>query len=696
MSVRRRAKPVHDSHRAATVGCHRYAHHCASGVHIMQAMNEHFSRRLWALLPDIEAAGRRFPVSVLAGILLCAFIFLTQIDFAFFSQPPSNDVQRFNTVLMSAGLTGLFWLTAVAFWVESGCISRRNGIVLGFAGAAAIAGLAAASEIWPHWAALDPLRLMVASLLTVAVSSAVPVSGQAANVRILKALLAIAAASVIALVIFGGVFGPDHFELMSSASAAALSKFDSFAPGAKAVAIGLGLTYFFNWLPASGDASATPVSESENPTSSPEFSRRLLIPFVLVILSILSFNFINAVTRGGGFITINGRAEYPLELSNALLIIMVVPYLFLWPSRGGASPLLRWFVRWWPALMIVPLAFGAVALIQALNPWVHERIRVHGAMFEFHNRTSAGIWALGVALAVLWMPRFRDLRLLVGAFAAMLALTSFGPWGAIGFAQRHNFRQLQGALTHAEYLSHGQIVGQGEIPADSICPDAGALVPIHCRMIIVGALRDLAATRGLGLIESWFDGVSGNPFVAYRAAIPRHGIEDYELLASLTKRFAPTITPEMPVAASVNRYFSFSQPDGIPAWPVAGYEHVAGPINFSQNGTAMFDGPSSPPTDFRFDAGSTAYRVVAKYGRITVTNTASNDGATFDFSGFAHQLTTAQDGGKPPGAILQGTGPLKLSLVVMNLSGHLDAKGDVQDLAGQAMLFIGTRSGVTP
>lgn len=111
-------------------------------------------------------------------------------------------------------------------------------------------------------------------------------------------------------------------------------------------------------------------------------------------------------------------------------------WLVLHPPFMRANPVVRFYRRWWWWLTLIPLALFAYA--------IYVRVAAYGLTLDRLLVILGGIWA--ALLALLFLIRRTDIRLIPGLGAVIIALMSFGPWNVINLPAADQAARLDRAL----------------------------------------------------------------------------------------------------------------------------------------------------------------------------------------------------------------------------------------------------------
>jgi hypothetical protein len=144
-------------------------------------------------------------------------------------------------------------------------------------------------------------------------------------------------------------------------------------------------------------------------------------------------------------------------LVTPFLIVGTLTWLILDPPFIQEKRLARWYSKTWFMFMI------PAAVLLAIATFV--RINAYGWTIDRYLLVLASIWALGLALwFTLRKTPHHDIRIIPGFAALLLAVASFGPWGADGFSAINQGSRLHSALIANDMLDHdGKLKAQDEL-----------------------------------------------------------------------------------------------------------------------------------------------------------------------------------------------------------------------------------------
>ncbi|MCK5374931.1 MAG: DUF4153 domain-containing protein [Alphaproteobacteria bacterium] len=210
-------------------------------------------------------------------------------------------------------------------------------------------------------------------------------------------------------------------------------------------------------------------------------SNWISIPVVFVYLLILYAYFIKIVISGE---MPSGHLAYMIA---GFVGSGVVAYLIAWPLRDSDKglPQLRLFYKiFFPALFI-PIGFHFFAI------W--ERIGAYGITEQRYVLIISAFWFLIVATAKT-LPLV-PIKIIPASLCVLLALASFGPWGAVSVSGKSQFMRLEKLLTENGLLKGWHIVALKD----------GVEISIEDRRSISSVLSYLCDTKREDLILPWFD-----------------------------------------------------------------------------------------------------------------------------------------------------------------------------------------------
>lgn len=204
------------------------------------------------------------------------------------------------------------------------------------------------------------------------------------------------------------------------------------------------------------------------------------IPFVLIYTVILYAYFAKILIQG--------------TLPHGLLAYLILGYAFVgivvhwFACLDQSGPKIsRFYKKSFAWFLLLP----AAVLLYA----VYLRYGQYGMTPWRYTVAVAGLWVLAYAL---YMTIFRKLHLkrAISSLGILLALSAFGPWGAVQTSVRSQLSGLEAALIQNHILQDGKIVKSAEV------------LPSEQSAKIWAALTFLYDYQGLDLVKPWLRGDS--------------------------------------------------------------------------------------------------------------------------------------------------------------------------------------------
>jgi hypothetical protein len=326
----------------------------------------------------------------------------------------------------------------------------------------------------------------------------------------------------------------------------------------------------------------------------------------------------------------------------------VAAHLIAYPLRETGAWHVRKFHRWFYPALLVPAGLLALAI------WV--RVEAYGITEDRYLVMAFAAWLLLLAPFMTLKPK-TGLKAVPLSLAALLALGSFGPWGAEDLSKTSQMARLAEVLTRNDILRDGRI-----IPAASEDGDGVAQEDMVQVSSIVNYLRESGKHEALA---PWFEGsefdFAANPYAK-------------EIVEAMG------LTYQLYVDASPGFHFYAQQNARLAS--IEGFERI-GRINlYSYNGK-LWEGSLGP------DAGgeSYAFSFHPATGLLTVS---APDGAALDMDLKAFVALLSQQGANR--AVEDFTleardDPLRVRLVFQSLNGTLsDTRAEIH--TGDMMVLI--------
>jgi len=240
----------------------------------------------------------------------------------------------------------------------------------------------------------------------------------------------------------------------------------------------LGPIYALSRVPTKFDYSEEKV---EAPVGLRFIANWISVPIVFIYLLILYAYFIKIV------VSAEVPSGYLAYMITGFVGSGVITYLVAWPLRGseGGLPQLQLFYKiFFPALFI-PIGFHFFAI------W--ERVGAYGITEQRYVLMVSAFWFLIIAIAKS-LPSI-PLKIIPASLCVLLALSSFGPWGAVSVSGASQFSRLESLLNKYELLEDGQAVKLEE----------GRVIPFEDRLSLSSILDYMCETDRDNMIEPWFN-----------------------------------------------------------------------------------------------------------------------------------------------------------------------------------------------
>lgn len=430
--------------------------------------------RLEKLIPDLSAALLRFPVPALYSILLCAWLNFEEIGFSTWDE---HVFYAAGAAFLASGAGHFFaegrglsriWNLGLAF--ASGLVALVLGYFTGFFttgllflfGALILAlmispylhGGARQGALW-----LFNLRLWLAALLAILVGVAFG-AGLSAIVEALKFLFDVTLPNNL----------HDHIWVTAASLVAPLF-------GLSLMPKDLGEEVAIDGQ--SGSLLERGVSVLVN---------YVLVPVILVYTAILHAYGVKIA------------AQWQLPDGQLGLMVTIFAlggtgaWLIAWPWREQGTRLLRWFMRGWFWLCIVP------AMLLTIAVW--RRVSDYGMTPDRYGIMLVAIWIAGLAAYLALRRNRADMRFILGGFAVLMLVGAAGPFGANGLTITSQVGRLQALLELNGVLKNGKIVSP--VPT----------LPENARSSGSSMVFTLREAGGVDRLKPWFEGMDKNPLAS--------------------------------------------------------------------------------------------------------------------------------------------------------------------------------------
>jgi Domain of unknown function (DUF4153) len=260
-------------------------------------------------------------------------------------------------------------------------------------------------------------------------------------------------------------------------------------------------------------------------------------------------------------------------------IIGTVTYMIAYPWREVGFRPVRWFMRSWFWLMVVP------TLLLTLAVW--QRIAEYGVTPERYCLCLFAIWLLAMAIYMGLARGRMDLRAIPASVAIALLASSLGPWGAASVSIRSQLGQFRRLLEQQGVLVDGRL----KLDRPRVEKFARIVGSNDQLRSVLGTLESLDA---LNRIEFIFAGANDDPFVAH--------LKDDRLRSVLGMNGAYQLSEDQAAAASPPPISSES--DAIHLnFDLSHYDLMFGPFWVNRQGQVNVGVPDSAPGKFGAQVG---------------------------------------------------------------------------------------------
>ena len=470
--------------------------------------------RFERLVPDLSATFIRFPVPALFSIALCIYLNL---------EGASSDADG----QVIAGAAAAFFAAGAAhLFAEGWKIKRTPAIVLAIAAASLAGVLGYFTRVFNTnllflFAGLLPLLMISPYLRRDATQGAIWLF----NLRFgLAALLAF----VVALLFGAGLSAiVEALNILFDAGLGDLHEHIWYA-AMSLIAPLYGLSLMPRELHEEIDVAVHRGSLLDRGIS--VLVNYIAVPVIIVYALILHAYAVKIILDGG----------LPKGQIGTMVSIFAIggtaTWLVAWPWRDAGTKLLRFFIRGWFFLLVVP------AILLTLAIW--RRLSDYGVTPDRYGIALVAIWVAALAAYLAVRRNRADMRAILGAMAVLLLAGSVGPIGANGLTVSSQFGRLVALLQANGVLKDGKIAPAGKLPADVSSTGYS----------IIYALKD---ADGLYRLEPWFDGDADDPFAD-------NDRRSWAMAQALTERlgFSYANSPPDYINFSANRPMSVDVPAG--------------------------------------------------------------------------------------------------------------------------------------
>ncbi len=182
-------------------------------------------------------------------------------------------------------------------------------------------------------------------------------------------------------------------------------------------------------------------------------------------------------------------------IGNLVLWYAIAGVLVLYLARPEtlASKWARFFSRWFPRLMILPLAMMFTAII--------IRISQYGVTEPRYFTIVGGLWALSMSVYMGFSKPENLKNVVIPLTASLLALlTVFGPWGAFSVSMHSQNQRLDDMLTENGLISEGKLVKNTALNQDAM-NDVSSVILYFNNYHDLSDIKAFSGYETLGAIE---------------------------------------------------------------------------------------------------------------------------------------------------------------------------------------------------
>ena len=429
--------------------------------------------RLEKLVPDITAVFVRFPIPAALSVLLCAYVNFVSVGSSW--NDDGEVVAGAAAAFIAAGAAHLF--------SEGRGLSRVTGILIAFAAAAIAGALGYFIEVFDSnllflFAGLIPVLMIAPYLRDSAKQGALWLFN-------LHFGLAVLLSGVVAVLFAAGLSAiVESLNFLFNANLHGNLHEHIWSTAASLVAPVYGLSLMPKDLDEEVDIASQKGTMLERGVS-------VLVNYVLVPVI-----FIYAVILHAYAVKIAVEQNLPEGQIATIVTIFALggtgAWLIAWPWREEGTRLLRWFIRGWFWLTIVPAILLAIAI------W--RRISDYGVTPDRYGILLVAIWVAALTAYLAFRRNRADMRAILGGIAVLLLVGSAGPMGANGLTISSQVKQLAVIFETNGLFKDGKAV---------VAPNKLSGEAINQGNSILYVLRDV---NGLDRLRPWFEGAEQDPF----------------------------------------------------------------------------------------------------------------------------------------------------------------------------------------
>ena len=315
----------------------------------------------------------------------------------------------------------------------------------------------------------------------------------------------------------------------------------------------------------------------------------------------------------------------------------IATYLIGWPVREKTGALLQKIYQYFFPALIVPVILQILA--------IGERIYTFGVTEQRFMVALSAVW-LAVLVVLFTERKNTSIKIMPYLLMMLLALASFGPWGAVGLSGISQYNRLEKLLTQYEILQDGKVV---KTEAD---------VPFEDRKSISSKVQYFYDTDREERLRAWF---------------PDKDDEAWK------KLYASNLVEEMGLQY-VNKYqhannddrFNYSARNSYrAALDVRGYDFVVSNLHAYPRKKNVNVKSDTIPADEQNGLPEISWSV-SEDGRLTITIAGRGD-VVFDLAKYVEEKRAENQDEAQDEMVLDGfASGLKLRLVMTHLSGQIE------------------------
>jgi Domain of unknown function (DUF4153) len=425
-----------------------------------------FTAKLQNLIPDLTDTLRRFPVAVLAAVVLCTYANVW-FDILWYAKNWS-EIYSGCAAFLAGGASHL--------WAEGRGLSRLTNIALAFA-----AGIIAAGVIFFDGTFRASSLFLFGGLgLVLMVAPYLHFGAKQGALWLFNLRLGLA---ILLAILVGVVFGAG----LSAVAAGLDFLFDIKMPYDinklvwTLATMLVGPVYGLSLIPKD---LTEEINIAAHKGTLVERGVSILVNYVMVPLAVIYALILHAYA-----IKIAVSGSLPKGEIGTIVSLFAVggtaTWLVGWPWRDKGTALMRLFMKAWFWFLPVP----AILLIIAI--W--RRVSDYGVTPDRYGIAIIAVWTAAVFLYLLLRKNAADMRVILGSMAILLLIGSFGPQGAFGTTATSQFARLKTLLETNGVLKDGKVV--------SVLPRLDSETKGRGYSMIF----TLSEVGALGELKVWFD-----------------------------------------------------------------------------------------------------------------------------------------------------------------------------------------------